>query len=397
MAKLFQKLLLVHLGVFTVLTLIIVWYRMNIDCNIDNNHGCGRLRITLLNLEHSAIINGANCTNDWRIQHQIPINNESLFDLFLPNHTFYYLFHKIPKATFTYWLSHIYSQQKVSEKAYFSDKYLVKHYIQNYTKQYPQFNFIHYAEILCDIGYIYDNAKLIKMPSFEKLKTMKEKFNGFIVKPNHFSGKQIVISANDNFTHNEYKRIKKSSALWMRKKYKKIYHKEKKSEKINVEKWYELINPVVFIERKLNPIGHNFIEYKINVYNYKSLLLYVTEKYDSGDWFCNCYVLPEFKLLNITWLDPPDINRNVPIPHKETLNQMMKFSEHFAKREEFTFVRVDYYMVDNKIYFSEFTFAPKSGTAVISPVSFDYLLYDILCDKSSDNDHYDKIYNYIIK
>ena len=49
------------------------------------------------------------------------------------------------------------------------------------------------------------------------------------------------------------------------------------------------------------------------------------------------------------------------------------------------------YVINEVIWFSEYTFAPMDGTHIILPLSFDYLLFDILCDDR----HYHKLNQYI--
>eukprot|EP01084_Bolivina_argentea_P257691 434213_1 len=124
----------------------------------------------------------ANCSIAWRKQYQIEINNKSLFDrtitfLYPMDPVTMYKFKKIPKGTFSYWLSHIESQNRLTDKAKFADKFLVKKYINDYKIDYPSFNMINVAEILYDT-----------VPSFNDLRNLSEIYNGFLVKPNHFSG-----------------------------------------------------------------------------------------------------------------------------------------------------------------------------------------------------------------
>ena len=54
------------------------------------------------------------------------------------------------------------------------------------------------------------------------------------------------------------------------------------------------------------------------------------------------------------------------------LEKLIKVAEDLSK--DFPFVRVDLYMVKDKIYFGELTFYPWSGYVQFNPDSFDYLL-----------------------
>ena len=54
---------------------------------------------------------------------------------------------------------------------------------------------------------------------------------------------------------------------------------------------------------------------------------------------------------------PPDYNRNIPIPRN--LSKMVFLAEKLSK--EIPFVRVDFYNIDQQIYFGEMTFFPAGG------------------------------------
>ena len=60
----------------------------------------------------------------------------------------------------------------------------------------------------------------------------------------------------------------------------------------------------------------------------------------------------------------------IPKPHN--YQKMIELSELLAK--EFSFVRVDLYEVNGRIYFGELTFYPGSGLEEFEPESYDYLL-----------------------
>eukprot|EP01083_Nonionella_stella_P257322 880903_1 len=115
----------------------------------------------------------------------------------------------------------------------------MKQYIRNYTTTYS-FD-INYAKILYD----FEDG----LPTIHTLRSLKQNYKGFIIKPNHFSGQQIVIKSTDVITRRKYKRIINTVKKWSHKKYKTI---PQGSGKFNREPWYELIKPRVFIEENLN-------------------------------------------------------------------------------------------------------------------------------------------------
>jgi hypothetical protein len=56
--------------------------------------------------------------------------------------------------------------------------------------------------------------------------------------------------------------------------------------------------------------------------------------------------------------------------------KMVELSNTLAK--DFLFVRVDFYEIDNKIYFSELTFYPGTGMENFTPEEWDYKLGEML-------------------
>eukprot|EP01084_Bolivina_argentea_P158624 276288_1 len=313
----------------------------------------------------------SNCSIAWRNKHPIYTNITDIYHL-LSQNAIKYQFDKIPKGTFTYWLAHIDSTHQILNKSFFANKYRVKQYISNYTKLYPQFKWLNYAQILYNFGETINETDAF--PSYDKITQLKQQYGGFLVKPNHMSGKQLVFTTNRNISMRRYNHIIGRAKQWLRLKYRTI------SNGINREKWYEFIAPHVFIEEHLNvnaSKGYVLTEYKFGVFNGKALFVYVIG-YKTDP--LNIYVLPEYKLLNVSWAQPPNKNWNYKIPSPKNLNRMINFAQHFANRERINFVRVDLYEINDKIYFSEFTFSPNAAINVIKPLSFDYLLYDILCD-----------------
>eukprot|EP01084_Bolivina_argentea_P061853 113066_1 len=295
-----------------------------------------------------------------------------------PKHiSHWYLHEDIPVRTWTYWLSNIESKNKLKQKAYFTDKYLVKQYIENMKTNNAEFiKNIHYAKV------IYDFIGDIK-PSFEELKTLKQKYGAFLVKPNNYCAIQIMVKKDDELTEKKYTQIIRVSDSWLHRNY---THER--------EDHYLYIKPHVFIEQHINVDGSHInnrkysdkmhidelVEYKIMVVHYKAVFMCVQKKP-----YKNCYSISDFKLLNVYYGFMFNETLQMKQPSSEVMDNMIQFSETFALKEKFKFVRVDLYAIRDMIYFSEFTFTPARTTAKITPVSFDYLLYDIVCNNSQEN------------
>jgi len=64
---------------------------------------------------------------------------------------------------------------------------------------------------------------------------------------------------------------------------------------------------------------------------------------------------------------PPQFDREILLP--ENIRTMIQYAETLAKGQ--TFVRVDFYDVDGRIYFGEITFFPAAGLGRITPPEWD--------------------------
>jgi hypothetical protein len=79
---------------------------------------------------------------------------------------------------------------------------------------------------------------------------------------------------------------------------------------------------------------------------------------------------------------PPDVvEAALHPPRPRRLEEMLRAAE--ALVEDIPIVRVDFYVIDEEIYFGELTFMPSSGYAPYSPVSYDWSL-GALVDVGSD-------------
>ena len=70
----------------------------------------------------------------------------------------------------------------------------------------------------------------------------------------------------------------------------------------------------------------------------------------------------------------PDFTKTIKIPNG--INQMIELLEKLSKN--ITFLRVDFYEVNGKIYFGELTFFPNSGFGKFIPDEWDRKLGDML-------------------
>ena len=173
----------------------------------------------------------------------------------------------------------------------------------------------------------------------------------FVIKTNHDSG-GIIICSDKNKFDTSYANEKISKSLKN-----KYYY-------LHREYPYKNVKPKILIEKYL---GNDLIDYRFYCFNGKIKLIYqyVNESCLDGTkpepQSCNIYD-PEWNLLPFRQSYPPSKNKyEKPIQ----LNKMIKLATKLSKKTNF--VRVDFYVIDKQIYFSELTFFPGAGFSKFYP------------------------------
>lgn len=159
-----------------------------------------------------------------------------------------------------------------------------------------------------------------------------------IIKSAHASGWNIILPK--RISSDKLDEIKLLLKRWSRK-----YKPE-------TEKHYSFIEPKFFIERVLkDKIADSLMVYMIRCINSEPISIGV--KYKDIQ---NSYDLKWNLVL------PPKLPFSIPKP--EELQILLNVSQRLSK--PFEFVRLDYFITTEGIYFSEFTFVPNAGLPVFS-------------------------------
>lgn len=214
------------------------------------------------------------------------------------------------------------------------------------------------------------NAEVYQISaSFDKLDFNKAP-KTFVIKTNHAWNSHILIEDKNKITEEEYNSYKKF--------YKKILN-------INYAYWgtpepqYKKIKPLIFLEEYLHSkVKESVIrEYCVYCFNGKPEFLnyfvsccgnpekdisLISEKKDFLQ--AQCFDLnwnkADFKLrFSNNLCAPNSINKKIIIEYAEILST------------GFDFVRIDFFEVDNTLYFGEFTFSPYSGFIEFIPDEYD--------------------------
>lgn len=130
---------------------------------------------------------------------------------------------------------------------------------------------------------------------------------------------------------------------------------------------YKNILPRIIAEKYMCPPNSQELnDYKFLCFNGKCEMCFTcTERYSSND--------VKVTFFDLDWNELPferyHRKSSVPIPKPIKLKEMIELSEKLAKG--INFVRVDFYEIENKIYFGEMTFYPGSGLEPFQPNIWD--------------------------
>lgn len=177
----------------------------------------------------------------------------------------------------------------------------------------------------------------------------------FVVKANHDSGSTIICRDRETFDF-------AAARVWLAKCLRRDYFP------VTLEPQYRKIPRRIIVERYLqNADGSPMGDYRILCYNGHAEYLYVNV-YDKNVKYRAYYDI-SWKRYRVTQ-SAPDYHGEIEKP--PFLDRLIETSERLAS--DFDFVRVDYNIVDDRIYFGEMTFCPQGGLAPYDPPEMDLRL-----------------------
>lgn len=196
---------------------------------------------------------------------------------------------------------------------------------------------------------IYDNFNDI---DFTKLPDQ------FVIKCTHDSGGLAVIKDKKKM---DIKKVKK-----------KINKSLKRNFYYNYREWpYKNVKPRIIVEQYMEDCdAGELVDYKIMCFNGKAKMIFTcTERFGDG---------LKVTFFDLDWNKLP-FTRHYPTSNKiikkpKNLNKMIRFSEELSSG--IPFVRMDWYEINGKLYFGEYTFFPGSGYEEFDPQSWDKKIGD---------------------
>lgn len=186
-------------------------------------------------------------------------------------------------------------------------------------------------EYLIETYGTFNNAKEI---NFEELPDQ------FVLKPNHSSGR-VIICTNKNEL--DIRKTKNTLNNWLKENY-----------YFEGGEWiYKNIKPRIICEKLLDD---NIEDYKIFCFNGKPQFTQVISNRKDKKYDMNYYDL-NWKEFSLNRKD--EVKSNSEFQKPKNFDKMIHFSKLLSK--DFPFVRVDFYEVNNKLFFGELTFYPMNG------------------------------------
>ena len=134
------------------------------------------------------------------------------------------------------------------------------------------------------------------------------------------------------------------------------------------EQQYQYIEPEVFVEEHL---GDNLSDYKFYCIRGKVQFILLTK--GRFKELCKSYYDKNLNKLNIrvtgsNYCDNYNFSKN----EVKIFKRMIEMSEIISSL--FEFARIDFYLINNKIYFGEITFTPEACNMNLKPSNFDVKL-----------------------
>jgi len=235
-------------------------------------------------------------------------------------------------------------------KPIYSDKYAVREHIKNTIG-------IEYLVPLISIDgkdHFY-NAKEI---NFDKLP------NKFVLKCNHGSHMNILVEDKSSLSKKQIKKYKKQLNKWLKTNY--VFY-------VALETQYAGIKPCIIIEQYLEG-AKDMREFKFTYFSGKLAFFWISERvvdiFRTTTTFLENQTIAPFNF--DLGIDKPVENPSIPEQYKKMKELADKLCDNF------TMVRVDLMLVDEKIYFSELTFNSAAGFDAPRPIEYNKKIGDML-------------------
>lgn len=133
---------------------------------------------------------------------------------------------------------------------------------------------------------------------------------------------------------------------------------------------YKDVPRKIIAEQFMKSDAGGLTDYKIHCFNGEPKVILVCKDRFTENGLTEDFFSPQWEHLDIR--RPKHPNASQPIPKPEVLSQMLSLSQTLS--QGIPFLRVDFYIIAHRIYFSELTFFPASGFERFVPEEWDQIL-----------------------
>lgn len=184
----------------------------------------------------------------------------------------------------------------------------------------------------------------------------------WIIKPNNASGRYII--KNNNYVVNlvkKYDKLTNNNIIEICNDWFKTVHGQQ---------WYEWaysqIEPLIVIEKLLIESNHVPMDFRYFMFDGKCRYICVTV----NEFYCRYNNYYDENWNRLPFKNGKTIGKFVEKPEQH--EQMLRYAE--ALSEPFDFIRIDFFITNDNVYFSELTHYPASGWTKFEPVEWDFIL-----------------------
>lgn len=225
-----------------------------------------------------------------------------------------------------------------------SDKYLAREYIKEKISD----------EYLIPLISVYDNAEDIDFNTLP---------NQFVLKLNWGSGQNIIVKDKNTLNIEETKNKLK---YWME-----FYNNHYYG---SFEWSYKNITPKIVCEQYIEQFDGNLYDYKIFCFNGEPQFFKVNIEHIPV--YKECFYDINWNKLDLITIASNSVLYEGDVEKPHCFDLMLEIAKKIAK--DFIFIRVDFYIIDNKLKIGELTFYPSNGMAKLEPEKWDYKFGELL-------------------
>lgn len=182
--------------------------------------------------------------------------------------------------------------------------------------------------------------------------------NQFVLKPTHTSGNVFICK---DKTKINYNKLKKDVNKWLKRRYYYL-HRE----------WpYKNVKPRIIAEKYMaSREQKELVDYKFFCFNGEPKFIYISEGLSNHETAKMSFADMNYHITNFYRKDykPFKVLPTKPI----NFEKMKELAKMLSKN--ISFVRVDFYEIEEKVYFGELTFYPGSGFIPFEPKEYDEIL-----------------------